>query len=72
MTVKLLTKPQTQQIIRDLRAAGYPIRKPSEGHYRLALKSGRVLFEALIGHNGYLVTYDDQLLTPQTTTVTTI
>lgn len=63
MTTKIMSKAQTQQIIKDLRAAGYPVRKVSDGHYRLALKSGRELFEALIGTRAYLVRFDPELLT---------
>lgn len=63
MAVKIFSKPQTQQVVKDLRAAGYPVKKISDGHYRLALKNGDTLFEALIGSRGYLVRYDERLLT---------
>lgn len=63
MTTKLLSKVQTQTLIRDLRTAGYPVLNKGNGHYRLAFKSGEVLFEALIGTRGYLVRYDSELIT---------
>lgn len=62
MTTKLFTKPQTQQVIKDLRSAGYEVTKDKFGKYDCQTDSGKKLFVAMPGSRGYLVRYDSQLL----------
>ena len=71
MTARLWTKKETQAIIGQLRAAGYTVAKLG-GMYKILdgggevwKRDGRDLFSALVGAGGYLVSYHDDLLTPE-------
>jgi hypothetical protein len=59
---KVFSKQQTQQVIRDMRKAGYTVEKDARGAYTCEFEGDKV-FTALPGHRGYLVTYSDKLLT---------
>lgn len=61
MTTKVFTKRHTQQVIRDMRGAGYTVSKIAGG-YESNL-DGELIFKAMVGPYGYLVRYDDALLT---------
>lgn len=67
MITKVFSKQLTQQVIRDLRKAGYEVIKGTGGMYECKLDDARhkqgVIFAAMPGHNGYLVRYDERLLT---------
>ena len=56
MTSKVLTKPDTQAMIKALRQAGFPVDKLDAG-YECKTPSGQVIFKAGQGSNGYLVRY---------------
>lgn len=62
MTTKLFSKPQTQQVIKNLRRSGYIVEKTPSGIYECKLFN-ELLFAAMPGTRGYLVRYDPQLLT---------
>jgi hypothetical protein len=64
MVSTVFSKPQTQQVIKDLRAAGYNVNQKSQGFYECHL-DGNLIFAAMVGNRGYLVRYDAKLLTPQ-------
>ena len=61
MITKVFTKKQTQQVLKDLRSAGYDVQKIKTGY--IVELDGTLLLKAMIGHMGYLVRYDEQLLT---------
>lgn len=61
MVTKVFSKPQTQQVIKDMRSAGYTVDK-LDGGYECKLY-GNLIFKAMIGNRGYLIRYDAQLLT---------
>lgn len=65
MTTKLFTKPQLQQVLRDLRKAGYTVTLEN-GKYEVFIDGGvndTPVLVALNGSRGYLVRYDARLLT---------
>lgn len=60
MTAKVWTKKQTQETIKALRTAGYDVKLISKGHYACDFEIDGVtqrIFAALVGANGYLVSY---------------
>ena len=59
MTTRVWSKKETQNCIRQLRAQGVPVTKVSDGRYKVSLKDGTTLWEALRGSQGYLVRYVD-------------
>lgn len=61
MTTKLFTKPQLQEVVKGLRAAGYTVTKTSNGYE--VMFDGTLIFKAMIGSRAYLVRYDPALLT---------
>lgn len=65
MAVKILTKPQTQQMIKALRDAGFTVNKLSSGYACEAINNAtnekKTVFKAMVGSRGYLVTYEDSL-----------
>jgi len=63
MATKLMSKQQTQQVIRDLRKAGYTLDKRAHGSYHVILNDEEI-FTALPGSRGYLVSFHSGLLTP--------
>lgn len=58
-TNRVWPKKETQNCIKQIRAQGIPVRKVEEGFYRVALKDGTVLWQAMRGNHGYLVRYVD-------------
>jgi len=60
MTTRMLTKPQTQEILRDLRKSGYKVTKKSSGFYKV-YDGDEEVFAAMVGHNGYLIRYKQGL-----------
>jgi hypothetical protein len=60
MTTKIWTKPQTQVSIKQLRGAGYTVNKTPQG-YEARDAEGKVVFRALNGSRGYIVTHDEGL-----------
>jgi hypothetical protein len=62
MVTKLFKKPQAQQVIKDLRAAGYTVTKDKSGKYDCEL-DGETIFTAMPGHYAYLVRYNERLIT---------
>ncbi len=60
MTTKLFSKKQTQQVVKDLRHAGYNVKRIPSGYACVFEKE--VIFKAMIGSRGYLVRYNDRLL----------
>lgn len=67
MTTKIFSKPQLQQVLRDLRKAGYTVIK-GHGMYKVFVyeESGDAVLEAMPGTRGYLVRYEPQLFTEAT------
>ena len=65
MVTQIFAKQQTQRVIKDLRAAGYTVEKKQSGIYECHL-DGELIFAAMPGSRGYLVRYDQRLLTPVT------
>jgi hypothetical protein len=61
MTSKIWTKKVTQQFIKTLRDAGLTVDKIDSG-YQCKLNE-EVIFKAMIGHAGYLVRYEEQVIT---------
>lgn len=61
MTTKVMSKKQTQQIIKDLRHAEYTVTKDKFGKYDCLLDEVK-LFTAMPGIRSYLVRYADNLL----------
>ena len=73
MTTRIWTKPETQKVVKGLRAAGYSV--PAKGktsgfpgyktneNYITEKGTKRPLFQALDSGNHYLVTYHPELLT---------
>jgi len=60
MISRVWGKATTQQVIRDLRAQGLPVKKIAGG-YELKHKKYGVLFKAMNGARGYLVRYRSDL-----------
>lgn len=69
MVARVWTKPQTQQAIRALRAAGAPVTKLSAG-YEIKDKDGNIVFKAMNGTNGYLIMHHKDLFEPVTSPAT--
>ncbi len=65
MIARLFSKPQLQQVLKDLRKAGYIVIR-GNGMYKVFVYAESVdpVLIALNGHRGYLVRYEEQLLTP--------
>lgn len=67
MVTRLFSKKQTQAVLKDLKHAGYIVNK-EQGRYLVYIdehsNSGLPVFSAYIGTRGYLVRYDERLLTP--------
>lgn len=61
MIARVWSKKFTQQMIRDLRKAGYNVERTNDG-YALYFR-GEVIFRAMNGRSTYLVRYDEKLLT---------
>lgn len=59
--VRVWTKPQTQEFIKRLRAAGYTVER-GNGKYEVNI-DGVNIFRALIGRRGYLIRMDNRLVT---------
>ena len=71
--VRVWSKRQTQQTIRDMRRAGYNVGKLSDGFYKILDDNGDVwsrdgvdLFCAMVGTRGYLVSYHPELFSAAT------
>lgn len=65
MTTKLFTKTQLQQVLRDLRKAGYIVTLENN-KYEVFIDGGindTPVLVALRGNRGFLVRYDARLLT---------
>ena len=62
--VRQLSKPNTQKILRDLKAAGYTVTKKSQGFYKVTDGDEEVL-SAMVGHNGYLLRFKDDLFSEE-------
>lgn len=63
---QLFSKKQTQRVLRDLKREGYTVKKES-GIYNVYISNlpgDRRVFMAMPGTGGYLVRYDEELLTP--------
>lgn len=66
MIAQLFSKPQLQQVLKDLRKAGYIVNK-EPGRYLVYIDDrpmGKPVLVAMNGQRGYLVRYEEQLLTP--------
>ena len=71
MAVKMWNKRETQSVIKQLRDAGYLVKK-ANGTYKIIdettdnpwMIEGKPLFRAMVGTRGYLVNFHDSLLTP--------
>ena len=67
MTVKIWTKKETQNLIKQLREFGYDVKKIN-GLYKIYegdkvwMLDGKPLFTAMVGNNGYLIQYHDSLI----------
>jgi hypothetical protein len=64
---QLFSKKQTQRVIRDLKHEGYTVKKDSGGLYNVYvsnLPGDKRVLVAMPGTRGYLVRYDEELLTP--------
>lgn len=61
MKTQLFTKVQTQEVLKDLRKAGYDVKKEND-MYKVYLDD-ELVFQAMIGHRAYLVRYNERLLT---------
>ena len=59
MLSRIWTKTQTQTTIKALRVAGYNVVKIDSG-YSLTINN-EILFKAMLGSNGYLVRYNENL-----------
>ena len=59
MTSRIWTKTQTQSTLKSLREAGYNVVKIDSG-YSLTVND-EILFKAMLGSDGYLVRYNDNL-----------
>lgn len=64
---QLFSKKQTQRVLKDLKHEGYTVKKDGRGMYEVFLSNlpgdKRVLV-AMPGSRGYLVRYENELLTP--------
>ena len=60
MPTKILSKPETQKMIKALRNAGLTVKK-IVGGYRCVNKCEKQIFRAMEGSRGYLVNYVDGL-----------
>jgi hypothetical protein len=67
LNTRFWTKKETQETIKDLRAAGYVIQKPN-GIYKIMdeqgqpwIKDYKPMFSAMVGMSGYLVQFHDDL-----------
>ena len=58
---RIWTKPQMQQILKDLRAVGITVNKVNSG-YEAVNKNNVLLLRAMNGHNSYLVSAVDFIL----------
>ena len=54
MITRIVSKKETQKMIKALRDAGFPVQKLDAG-YQLVTKDDVTLFKAMNGNNGYLV-----------------
>jgi hypothetical protein len=68
MSIKMWTKPETQDVIKNLRKSGYKVLKGAMGYNivdeetnKVWKHEGRDLFRALPGTRGYLVSYHPDL-----------
>lgn len=63
---QLFSKKQTQAVIKGLRHEGYHVVKDDYGYnvYMSALPGDKRVLTAMVGSRGYLVRYEDTLLTP--------
>ena len=59
MKTKIWSKSQTQSVIKALRNAGLTVNKTHSGYESSVGKT--VVFRALIGSQGYLVSHDENL-----------
>ena len=62
---KLFTKTGLQHLLRDLRKEGYHVEKLNSGYavYLSELAGDQRVLLAMVGTRGYLVRYDQELLT---------
>jgi len=60
MTTRIWTKPQTQAALRALRVAKYNVHKHNNA-YAVSDDEGVIVFRAMGGTRGYLVTHRDGL-----------
>jgi len=67
MTTRLLRKKALQATLRDLRRAGYDVRKDESGMYRATDSAGGVVLEAMPGRAAYLCRLDEGTFTPDDT-----
>lgn len=66
MATKLFTKTSLQRLLRDLRQEGYTVKKENGGLYNVYvsnLPGDRRVMVGMPGSRGYLVRYEDELLT---------
>ena len=59
MISRIWNKQQTQATIKALRAGGYEVAKMPSG-YSIVI-GDTTIFKAMVGSNGYLVRYDENL-----------
>ena len=59
MTSRIWTKAQTQSTIKAMRDAGYTVNKINSGYE--CIINGETILKAMIGNNGYLVRYANDL-----------
>ena len=67
MKTIVLSKPETQRLIKNIRSTGLKVEKIPNGYKCQAkLKSTGeydLLFQAMTGRNGYLIRYQEEFLT---------
>ena len=61
MIARKVSKPNTQAMVKALRAAGLPVTKSSMGAYTCEHPKAGLLFKALPGRNDYLVRMREDL-----------
>lgn len=63
---QIFSKKQTQRVLKDLKHEGYTVKKESGMYsvYVSNLLGDKRVFVAMPGTRGYLVRYDEELLTP--------
>jgi len=62
MKATVISKPDMQRLLRGLRETGYQVDKLTHG-YEVLDKTGLTVLKSMAGRGGYLVRYDESVLT---------